>query len=210
MFAEHYAKYYDLFNEEKPYEEEIKFVYEWAEKPRSIIDIGCGTANYWRYFPASTSLLGVEQSIAMSDPTKNILYGDITKRKIKGNFDCATALFDVVNYIPTFEWWANLPIKKGGYFIFDIWDAKKVEKEGFSETTKKIGLATRTIRPVFHEGKTVTLRIDVWDQSFSFQEQHDMYVHSQEEIEEACAKEFEIIGIRKTKKWQKWYKLKRK
>lgn len=210
MFARNYARYFDLFNQDKPYRKEIEFVYKWAEKPKSIFDIGAGTGIYWKYYPEGTEIMGVEKSREMAGKGKQIICTDITKYKHLGRFDCATALFDVLNYIPEHDWWKNIPVDKGGYFIFDIWDKEKVDREGFRETFKRIGTASRHIIPLGYDGKSVLLKIEVQDGSFSFTEEHKMYVHSDEDIRKFCGKEFEVVDIKETSSWQKWYKCKKK
>ena len=162
MFAETYAKYYDLLNSDKPYKKEIKFVYKWAEKPKSILDVGVGTASYWKHYPEKVILTGIEKSVDMflQANDERIYLGDITHYiHHPYSFDCITALFDVINYIPTHDWWKRLPLKKGGYFIFDIWDKEKVNKDGFRTTTKYRGGITRTIEPLIANETQVKLNI---------------------------------------------------
>ncbi len=222
MFAKHYAQYYDLFNNDKPYKKEIEFVYKWAEKPTSILDIGAGTANYWDFYPKEVGFkIGIEKSKDMIKKSKYKfflfdfdlvglkLWPTTVARNIE--FDLATALFDVLNYIPTHDWWKFMPIKKGGYFIFDVFNKEKVDKEGFGWTENKCGNITRKIKPIQYDGKTVDLEIEVEDNGLVFKEQHRLYIHSQEDIEKFCGSEFEIVDTKSTKgSWQKFWKLRRK
>ena len=210
MFNKNYSAYYDLLNSEKPYEDEIKFVYKWAGRPKWIFDIGCGNGSYWKYYPAGTGIIGIDRSKSMGKNSNQVIYADITKYKANGKFDCATALFDVINYIPRHDWWKNIPIEKGGFFIFDIWDKEKVDQEGFDTTSKMYGYVYRRIIPRCYDGKKVNLLIEVSDEFGIGIEEHTMYVYSHEDIEKFCGKEFEIWDTRSTKKWQKWYKLRRK
>lgn len=209
MFNKEYSQYYDLFNKKKPYKKEIEFVYKWAGKPKTIFDIGCGTANYWKYYPKETKLFGIDKSPAMSGETPGIVVGDVAKYKTERRFDCATALFDVLNYIPKHDWWHNIPVKKGGYYCFDIWDLEKINREGFKKTIKKVGNITRRITPVNWNEKSVDLMIDVLCEDKLFQEKHKMYLYSDADIEVFCGNEFVIIDTKQTKTWQKWYLLKK-
>ena len=155
MFAERYARYYDTLNYGKDYKTEIEFIHKWAHKPHSILDLGCGTAKYWRYYPDSCLIFGIEKSSAMvknSHHPNQIISGDI-KTWVKHDpynlrFDMATALFDVLNYIPENKWWKHIPLKKGGYFIFDIYNPKAVDTEGFRTTHKQTSEVMRTIEPI--------------------------------------------------------------
>lgn len=211
MFQKNYAAYYDLFNSDKPYEKEIGFVYRWANKPCVIFDIGCGTANYWAYYPRWIELFGIDRSPSMASQNGHrIRRADITTFKKHRLYPCATALFDVVNYIPDLEWLKNVPVYSGGYFIFDVWDKKKIQKQGFRETWKSIGSAFRAMSPFNYNGKSVELKIDVWDDRVHFSETHKMYLHSYREIERAACKHgFVIEDIKTTRKWQTWYKLRK-
>lgn len=209
-----YAKFYDLFNQKKPYKKEIDFIYKWAKKPKSIFDIGAGTGSYWKYYPKTTKLFGIERSPAMVMEAGNraIVCADALYYEINHTFDCATALFDVINYISRHDWWKNIPVKKGGYFIFDVWDKKKVDKERFRETYKRIGGVFRSIIPLSYDGKIVDLLINFFEvgKKKMYQETHKMYLYSHDDILRFCGKEFEVVEVKQTKSWQTWYKLRRK
>lgn len=210
MFV-NYAKDYDLFNQDKNYKEEVKFVYKWAEKPKSILDIGCGTASYWKYFPKTVKLTGVEKSKQMISQSKyhdRIACYDVTEAIPCAweSVDCAIALFDVLNYIPKHNWWAKLPIKKGGFFIFDIWNSDKANCEGFKKTVRAICDKVRVIEPVGRDGNRIDLKIDVDGDT----EVHPMYLYDKRMIEKFCGDEFEIVEVKETETWQQWWKLKRK
>lgn len=209
MFSK-YAQYYDILNSQKPYKKEIEFVYKWAGKPKTILDLGAGTASYWKYYPKETQILGVDKSQSMVRKDRQVICADITTYKHLGNFDCVTALFDVINYIPKHDWWVNIPIEKGGYFIFDIWDKKKVDAEGFQKTFKRIGTVSRVIEPISYDGKTAKLEIEVVDGAFHCEEIHTMYIYSNEDIKRFCGNEFVIDAIKPTKRWQTWYRLKKR
>lgn len=214
MFDKHYAKYYDLFNREKPYKEEIDLVYKLADKPEWIFDIGPGTAVYWKYYPKKVKLFGVDRSpamIEMADKSRGqIVCADIRDYAHNGKFECVTALFDVINYIPRHDWWGNLPLETGGYFLFDIWDKEKVDKDGFKKTVKVVDGATRTITLVSYENGKVTFELKIEDKETILKEMHWMYLYSQDDIKGFCGDSYEISDIVKTKSWQSWYKLKRK
>lgn len=199
-----YAKYYDLCNKNKPYKEEIEFIYKWANKPKKILDLGCGTASYWKYYPKGIYIVGVDKSIPMlslSIHSNKSLCCDFTKKLPSiGIFDTATALFDVLNYVPNQTWWKKLPIKKGGYFVFDIWDKDKVIHDGFKTTQR----GNRIIE-AHRLGNKVTLKIILPD----CEETHKMYLYSDRDIIKFCGKEYEITDKKETDTWQTWYRLKR-
>ena len=210
MFKQ-YAKHYECFNQRKPYKSEIEFIYDWAGKPNCILDLGCGTANYWKYFPTQTRLTGIERSSEMKSHSayKNlILKGDICRYdyNLFEPFDCVTALFDVVNYLPDLSWIDKLPLKKGKFFIFDILEPKK---ERFKKTVREVGELKRTITPGRREGNKIPLEVllEVGDEKY--QETHDLYLWSEKDIELA-ATAFRISEIKQTETWQTWIKLRKK
>jgi len=215
MFAR-YAQHYDLFNKNKSYKKEIELIYKWAGKPKSIFDVGAGTGNYWKYYPKGTDIIGIDKSLMMvcqaRDEKKYIIHADATKymHRQKEKFDCATALFNVINYISKHKWWKNIPLKTGGFFIFDIWMKEKVDIRGFRDTVKTVGEFTRVIKPIKYDGKTVVLRIEIFKDKKICSEKHKMYIYSHKDIQKFCGKEFIIIEKKPTFGWQTWYRLKRK
>ena len=214
MFDKNYSQLYDLFNLDKPYQKEVEFVYDWAGDPKSILDIGCGTGNYWGYFPKGVTILGVDRSkpMILSNTSGLAINADITRFKFKDDvkFDCATALFDVINYIPKHGWWKNLPIRKGGTFIFDTWSKSKVLSDGFKTTVKEVGSTFRRITPLKSDDKSVDLLIEVGIGQKLTSEIHTLYLHGHEDIQRFCGKEFDLEEVRDTGSWQRWYRLRKK
>jgi hypothetical protein len=211
MFAKNYAKLYDCINSGKAYKDEIDFVYKWAGKPKSIFDIGPGTASYWCYYPENVILKGLDKSREMAKFNQNVECGDIESYRTTKRYDCVTALFDVINYIPEHDWWKHIPVKKGGYFIFDIWNKKKVAKDGFKPTHKMVGKVERKITPMEYDGEKVHLHIEVFgDVIGNIEEEHIMYLYDEQDIMDFCGEHFEIVEMKDTNTWQQWFKCKRK
>lgn len=210
---EKYAEVYDLINKDKPYRNEIEFVYKWAGEPDSILDLGAGTASYWKYLP--TMPIGIEKSkemIEQSEFKRWIIHDDILNMKtpfLDLSFDCVTALFDVMNYLPRHDWWSRLPLMEGGSFIFDIWDKEKAEKEKFKETIKKFKGGFRGIVP-FKRGDKVDLVIWVKYKKKSIVEKHTMYLYSEEDLKKFCGRNYKIVDKKETDTWQVWYKLEKR
>lgn len=213
MFAEHYAKHYDLLNKNKPYRHEVEFIYLWAQMPKRILDLGCGTANYWNFFPSGVLINGIEKSIDMrklSRYTRSIILGDICKMDYGQlyPYDLAMALFDVVNYAPNLSWIEKLPVKRGGFFIFDILEKKKDEK--FERTERSMGNLKRIIQPRPQIKNKVTLDIFLESDSGTEKETHDLFLWTEKDIKKAAGTAFDIVETKETESWQKWYKLRKK
>ena len=218
MFAKSYAESYEALNHKKPYKQEIEFVYDWAHKPKRILDIGAGTGHYWEFYPNRVEVRGIEKSAAMIEQSKYKGYLDeIDVAKFYAQpvsayhgFDCMTALFDVINYLPDNSWWKNAPLKEGGYFIFDIFDTEKIKKDGFKKTVRVVDEWLRIIRPEYSGGNKVVLDIEVFFRTRLFShEQHTMYLYDFDDIVELAGEEFDIVDLKKTEGWQMWLKLKK-
>ena len=146
--------------------------------------------------------------IKKSKYSDKILHADVCEMGESSDapkFDCVTALFDVINYVPTLHWIKNLPLKKGGYFIFDIWNMNKVNRDGFRSTFKRAGEIRRTINP-HRVGDRVDLDIFIRTPKKTFDEKHILYLYSKDDIIDALKGVFEIVVIKHTDTWQSFYK----
>ena len=127
----------DLYAKVEPYlsfEEEIytlhreflKFIM--VNDLNNIIDIGCGQGYFLENLMVNKKTafgidLSVEQIKACEERSLNAKAIDL--KDVKEKFDCATAIFDVLNYIPkedlkTFITQVNVVLNQGAYFIFDV------------------------------------------------------------------------------------------
>jgi 2-polyprenyl-3-methyl-5-hydroxy-6-metoxy-1,4-benzoquinol methylase len=127
----------DLYAKVEPYldfEEEVYTLHReflrfvMVNELDNIIDIGCGQGyflenlkvNKKKYFGID---LSVEQIKVCQE--KNLKAEAIALKDVKEKFDCATAIFDVLNYIPKIELKqfikeTSLILNEGAYFIFDV------------------------------------------------------------------------------------------
>jgi cyclopropane fatty-acyl-phospholipid synthase-like methyltransferase len=127
----------DLYAKVEPYldfEEEVYILHKeflrfvMTKELDNIIDIGCGQGyflenlkiNKKKYFGID---LSVEQIKVCQE--KNLNSQAISLEDVKEKFDCATAIFDVLNYIPkedlkVFINQTNIVLNQGAYFIFDV------------------------------------------------------------------------------------------
>lgn len=127
----------DLYAKIEPYldfEEEVYTLHKeflrfvMVNDLNNIIDIGCGQGyflenlkvNKKKYFGIDLSVEQIKVCQAKGLNAQAIALGEV-----KEKFDCATAIFDVLNYIPkneikTFLKETNLVLNQGAYFIFDV------------------------------------------------------------------------------------------
>ena len=99
-----------------------------SKEPKTLIDIGCGQGEFCRISTLNgIKTLGVDKSQKQIDIAclKDIDAKCIDIKDIEDKYDCATAVFDVINYlskdyIKTFLLNTYKLLNKNGYFIFDI------------------------------------------------------------------------------------------
>ena len=94
----------------------------------NIIDIGCGQGYFLENLMINKKTafgidLSAEQIKACDERNLNAKVMDLAD--VQEKFDCATAIFDVLNYIPkedlkTFLTQVNVVLNQGAYFIFDV------------------------------------------------------------------------------------------
>ena len=98
------------------------------KEPKSLIDIGCGQGEFCRIMEYNgIKARGVDLSLKQVEiaKSKGIEAQCIDIKDIKQKFNCATAVFDVVNYLPkdyigTFFKYVYELLENNGHFIFDV------------------------------------------------------------------------------------------
>ncbi|WP_122893538.1 class I SAM-dependent DNA methyltransferase [Arcobacter peruensis] len=94
----------------------------------NIIDIGCGQGYFLDNLQINKkTAFGVDLSVEQIKvcKAKNLNAKVIPLGEVEERFDCASAIFDVLNYIPSedleqFIQETNLVLNQGGYFVFDV------------------------------------------------------------------------------------------
>ncbi len=125
---------YATIEEYLDFDDEIKKLYDAikdiviSKKPKTLIDIGCGQGEFCKLIEScDIDTLGVdlsEKQIQIAK-AKGVNATSIDIEDIKERYDCATAVFDVVNYLPKeyikdFLTNSYNLLNEDGYFIFDI------------------------------------------------------------------------------------------
>lgn len=136
-----FARVYDTFMEDTPYEKWVKFIEKVLEKhnvkANIICDLGCGTGMMCELFASkgmdvigidgSEEMLMVARENAMEQEI-DILYllQDMSEFELYGTVDVIYSACDSLNYLleeekvlSTFKW-VNNYLEKGGLFIFDM------------------------------------------------------------------------------------------
>jgi len=138
-----YAKYYDILYSDKNYEEECNFIESVfnkfsIEKPKEILDIGCGTGGHMIILlNRGYKVTGIDASKNMAELAEkkimtlglhgNILAEKMSDFKLDRSFDAAICMFAVMNYVTdTDEFLKSLlnirkHLRNGAIFLFDFW-----------------------------------------------------------------------------------------
>lgn len=148
MIFDQYAQYYDIFYKNKGYRKEILYLerlfrkYRKA-KTRTVLDVGCGTANHMiPLIESGYKVTGVDASsqmlkIAREKLDREGFKADLVKGSsqaftINRKFDVIVCLFSVINYAAVnndiMRVLKNIyaHMKEDSLFIFDFWNASAV------------------------------------------------------------------------------------
>jgi len=175
-----YAKYYDIIYADKEYEKECDFLEDIfsrfsKSRPKSILDIGCGTGGH--AIPLGTRgyrVTGIDASDEMISRAKdkatklgvnvNFQVSDIKEIWLEQKFDACIGMFSVMDYLVSYADIKNaldnirVHLNQGSVFIFDFWNGiavlttkpsvkvKIVEREG----KRIIRMANPTLDAIRH------------------------------------------------------------
>lgn len=167
-----YAKYYDLIYKDKDYEKEVDFIENifWKNKPKKILEVGCGTGNYTKillkrgYEVTALDISEDMLKIAEEKCACKFIKGDIRSVSVNDKFDVCIAMFAVMGYITRnsdiIKALNNIHrhLKPNGIFIFDVWNGLAVMrllperrvKEAENDKVKVIRVAVPNLRSFDH------------------------------------------------------------
>ena len=125
---------YARIEEYLDFEEEVRRLHKeflglvFKKKPNTVLDIGCGQGAFLEHLKFNdVEAFGIDLSVEQIKicQNKGLNVACMPLENVSETFDCATAIFDVVNYIPkkelqNFFSQANVVLNQGGYFIFDV------------------------------------------------------------------------------------------
>ena len=216
MFKE-YASYYDLIYKDKPYKKEANFVFKWANQPRSILELGGGTCKHAKHWKAKDIYVVDKSSEMMLEAGKlgvNYYIADIREYDFAEipKVNAVFAMFNVVGYADPIYYMDRLPLKKGGFFIFDCWDSAVIEEEPPEYNCKTYGDIDRIIVPtIINYSPYIKLQITiVKDHKPLFTEDHIVRSYWRNEIETLCeAFNYKLVDFKNDKGWVTWCKLRR-
>lgn len=107
------AKYYDRIYHFKDYRAEAREILRVAgrylnRRPRSLLDVGCGTGHHLEEFARRLDVAGVDRSPEMLRVARTrlgrrapLFLGDMRRFSMKRRFDVVTCLFSAIGYMET-------------------------------------------------------------------------------------------------------------
>jgi len=204
-----YAKYYDLAHKDKDYKKEADFVYLWANHPKLIVDLGCGTGQHAKYWCKKSRVIGIDDSKEMlrrAYKHKNITYYHDRIEDHAHIAPCITALFNVAGYCYLRKILQTLCQGKGEFFIFDCWIRNGVKP---AISVKYMGEFLRVAQPVKIIRNNFTLKIWVFKNlSEPLEETHCIHLYTKPEIRMLCREfGYKIEEMDQTAGWNWWFKL---
>jgi SAM-dependent methyltransferase len=154
-----YAKYYNLFYQDKDYQSEVDYIHSMlglysGVNTKSILDIGCGTGSHDVLLAnKGYQITGIDRSREMIEigraeiaDRKDVEYYvfDATEFDLKKQFDAVLALFHVASYQKSnqalLKLFANAyrHLRSTGIFLFDFWYGPAVLTEKPSVRLKEV------------------------------------------------------------------------
>src|SRR5262249_3328650 len=154
-----YAKYYDLINRDKPYDQEVAYVASRlrtaSPSSRAVLELGSGTGRHGQLLAgAGFDVLGIERSpemVALAHARElarpgsfKCEVGDIRGLRLARRFDAVISLFHVMSYQTTDEDFAAVlqtaanHLSLGAVFLFDVWHGPAVVAQRPSVRVKTV------------------------------------------------------------------------
>jgi SAM-dependent methyltransferase len=106
------ARFYDRIYHWKDYSEEarelLRIARRFAGRPRSVLDVACGTGRHLEFLGRGRAAAGVDLSPAMLrearrrlGPSAELRQGDMRTFRLGRRFDLVVCLFSAIGYMPT-------------------------------------------------------------------------------------------------------------
>ena len=207
-----FAKVYDEFMEETPYEKWKEFIFEYLKRENIedgiVLDLGCGTGCLTRMLSdAGYDMIGVDSSFEMLDVARcssddSILYlaQDMREFELYGTVRAVVSSCDCINYITDVEELVevfslvNNYLDPKGIFIFDFNTNHKYEQIGERVIAENQDNASFIWENFYYPEEC----INEYDVTFFLKEENDLYrkvveehfqrAYTLEEIKECLAK----------------------
>lgn len=199
MEYQEFAKYYDIFYQNKNYQKEVNFLLNFIKKSDCILDVGCGTGNHAELLQKYNRIDGIDLNKEMITIAKNKLNGNlyiqsILDININQKYDIIISMFAVINHLKdTKELEVALTnlkkhLNKDGSIIIDLHNPKssgeKVDE--FNNIVRKMEWDFNKKLKI--ENTFITFEIN----NKVYKDQHVFRIFTIDEVKEAC----ERVGLK--------------
>ncbi len=203
-----FAKVYDEFMEETPYEKWKEFIIEYLKRENIedgiVLDLGCGTGCLTRMLSdAGYDMIGVDSSFEMLDVARcssddSILYlaQDMREFELYGTVRAVVSSCDCINYITDIEELVevfslvNNYLDPKGIFIFDFNTKHKYEQIGERVIAENQDNASFIWENFYYPEEC----INEYDVTFFLKEENDLY---RKVVEEHFQRAYTLEEIKK-------------
>ncbi len=103
------ANFYDIFNKDRPYNLEAKFLLDTLQTRKRVLDVGCGTGTHFDILENLGYIVeGIDINRKMIDVAKtkvkgNIYESDLLTFKTDERYDAIISMKDVFNHLKSYE-----------------------------------------------------------------------------------------------------------
>ena len=196
MEYQEFAKYYDIFYQNKNYQKEVEFLLNFLIVKKNILDVGCGTGVHAGLLEQKGFIVdGLDLNKEMLDIAKmrihsNLYLQDILNLNINKKYDVIISMFAVLNHLKDeqelVKCFSNLKniLSNEGLIIIDLHNP-----QSSGQKTDTFGNIKRTMEWVYNpktqkEESKITFEID----GGNYKDAHTFRIFTIEEVKECALK----------------------
>ncbi|MDD3340627.1 MAG: class I SAM-dependent methyltransferase [Bacilli bacterium] len=205
MEYQEFAKYYDMFYENKNYEKEVNFLRSFIEEEHSVLDVGCGTGKHASLLEKAgiKNIDGVNLNKQMLEIARTKMHGNLYQQSVLAlslpkKYTFMISMFAVMNHLKDMEEFktALLHMKKHllpkGRMLIDLHNPKSSgEKVDYFQSIKRTMIWNYDKEAKIENSKIV---FEIGDKTY--EDSHVFRIFSIEEVRQCCAETgIKVIGI---------------
>lgn len=199
MEYQEFAKYYDIFYQNKNYQKEVNFLLNFIKENDYILDVGCGTGNHAEFLQKHNKIDGIDLNKEMLDIAKNKLKGNlynynILDININQKYDVIISMFAVINHLKDTKdlenAFTNLKniLNNDGTIIIDLHNPKSSGEKIDEFNNIKRKMKWEFNKKLKIEKTTITFEIN----NKVYKDKHIFKIFTINEVKEAC----ERVGLK--------------